>query len=237
MTLAPFRALALLTLVPALAGSALAGCATETQALAARLESCGLLSEGALGTTTLQAVYAPDACYQQCLAEAQCGALTAALCRTSLDLLIQCDQRCAHHCGDGSLLGVERRCDGFAQCEDGSDEQGCDFALICNDGRGVPGARCDGSYNCPSGEDETGCTTEPMRCDGGRYFGNWERCDGYASCVDGADERGCPAFTCRDGRIITHRPGDEARCNGWTQCGDGSDEEGCARLTLMCTAP
>lgn len=218
-----------------LAGS-MAGCASERAALAAQLESCGLLTEGTVGPRTLDAVYAPDACYEQCLAEASCEQLSAALCRTSLDLLLACDARCAVRCGDGSLLGVERRCDGFAQCADGSDEEGCQFALVCNDGRGVPGARCDGSYNCPGGEDEQGCPSTTMMCDGGRWVGAWERCDGYTACADGRDEAGCPTFTCRDGRRITHRPGDDPRCNGWTQCGDSSDELGCAQLVTMCGA-
>lgn len=218
-----------------LAALSLAGCANERQALTSQLEACGLLSEGRVSARTLSAIYAPNGCYEQCLAEATCAQLEEALCRTSVSLLVRCDERCAFRCDDGGLLGPERVCDGSPQCMGGEDERGCSFPLECRDGRRVPGARCDGAWNCPDGSDEQGCPPSETTCDGGRWFGSWERCDGYQNCIDGADERDCPSHRCDDGRTITYRTGaEDPLCNGWTQCGDGSDERDCAQLVVMC---
>jgi hypothetical protein len=210
-----------------------AGCSGERTALVAQLQGCGLLSEGRVVQRTLSSLYAPSACYEQCLAEASCEALSAALCRSDLSLPLACDARCAVRCGDGSLVGVESRCNGSNECEDGADERGCMFDLVCSDGRGVPGARCDGAWNCPRGEDEIGCppnSTSTM-CDRGlRWFGELDRCDGYAVCADGADERDCPTFACDDGQRLVYRA-DSPECDRVTNCRDGSDERGCARLT------
>lgn len=204
--------------------------------LADRLRACGLVSAGDLGPSTLSQIYAPDACYARCLAEASCERLEAGLCRSMLDLLVACDERCAFRCEDGGLIGVERVCDGASQCMGGEDEVGCHFDLVCANGARVPGARCDGAWNCPDGSDETGCPSQPSQCaDGSGYLYPWQYCDGVASCRDGSDEAGCPSFPCADGRTITYRDQQGTpRCNGYVQCADGSDELGCARLTLTC---
>ena len=219
----------------------LPGCVTQEGALTSHLTSCGLLTEGEFGSGTLRPIYAPDACYQQCLLEADCERLEAALCRTSVDLLLACDRRCAHHCEDGSLVAVERVCNGAPDCADASDEAGCPGRgdIVCDDGTRVVGVRCDGIWTCPDGTDEMDCPTPPQSMCDGRFFSEYERCDGYRACSDGADEAGCPAFTCDDGRRITYRAEGplrtgSPRCDGWTQCSDGSDEAGCAHLELDC---
>jgi hypothetical protein len=202
--------------------------------LVAQLEGCGMLTDGELGPAALRSIYAPDACYEDCLAAASCEELEAALCRTSIDLLVACDRRCAFHCSDGTLIGVELRCDGLAQCADGGDESGCPghVALRCDDGSSVVGRRCDGVSACPDGTDERDCERDV--CDGWRTLWAWDYCDGYAACSDGRDEVGCPTYVCDDGTAITHRPGESPRCDGWWRCGDGSDEMGCATLALSC---
>lgn len=213
------------------------GCVSQEGALVSHLTSCGLLSEGEVGPGALRSLYAPDACYQQCFREADCARLEAALCRSSLDLLLACDRRCAHPCGDGTLVAVERVCDGAPQCADASDEAGCPGRgdIVCEDGTRVVGVRCDDVWTCPDGSDERDCPTSPLSMCDGRFFSDYERCDGYRGCSDGADEDGCPAFICDDGRRVTYRVGGESpRCDGWRQCGDGSDEEGCARLEPNC---
>lgn len=203
------------------------------EALAARLQSCGLLTAGDLGPTSLAAFYAPDACYQDCLARADCEALAGALCRSDLELLLRCDERCAFHCEDDSLVGVERVCDGVEDCDAGEDERGCPGREVtCASGARVTGARCDGLLDCGDGSDERGCSP---RCGDGSYFGEWDRCDGYRRCADGSDEAGCPTYTCGDGRVLTYRSASATpRCNGWSQCFDGSDEAGCATLVVSC---
>jgi hypothetical protein len=211
------------------------GC-TNGGVLAERLRTCGLLSEGETGLRSLGSIYAPDACYRDCLAEAPCEALEQALCRSELELLVACDQRCAFRCADGSLLAVERRCDGFAQCADGGDEAGCPGwgEIACDSGSPVMGARCDWVYQCPDGSDERDCGHYPT-CDGGRTYSVWDRCNGYRSCTDGADEAGCPQLVCDDGTTFAIPEGATPRCDGWSQCPDGTDERDCASLTLNCS--
>lgn len=224
-----------------LAGVGLVGACAPAQGevLVERLRECEILSDGELGPYALSGFYAPDACYERCLAEASCPDLTASLCRAELELLLRCDQRCAFACDDGTLLGPDRVCDGFRACAGGEDEEGCDFPLTCTDGTRVRGARCDGAWNCPDGSDEAGCpaTSGFTSCaDGSASYASWQRCDGASSCANGEDEVGCPTFGCADSTTITWRIGGvSARCDGWTQCRDGSDEAGCARLTYMCS--
>lgn len=215
---------------------ALGACApAQGEQLTARLRECGLLGVGRIGPYTLSGVYAPDACYEACLAEARCEDLEASLCRASLALLLGCDDRCAFRCDDGGLVGPERVCDGSRQCMGGEDEAGCDFDLVCADGSRVPGARCDGGWNCPDGSDEAGCPSPITICgDGSGSYYPSDRCDGYPRCLDREDERGCPTHVCADGVAITHRAEQSPVCNGYAQCRDGSDETGCAQLTLRC---
>jgi hypothetical protein len=216
----------------------LAGCEAQHGALLAdRLRECALLTEGELGTALANGgVYAPDECYERCLARASCAEIEDSLCRTSVSLLVACDQECAFRCDDGGLIGVEHVCDGYAQCMGREDEEGCDFALVCGDGTHVPGARCDGAWNCPDGSDENGCSVAAFPCDDGRgTYSRWQQCDGYLSCPDGSDEHGCPSHRCANGQVLTYGVGRAGpRCDGWSQCGDGSDELDCARVTLTC---
>jgi hypothetical protein len=219
--------------------AALGACApAQGDVLASRLRECGVLSSGEVGRYVLSGLYAPDACYERCLAEASCEQLETGLCRTMLELLVACDERCAFRCDDGSLVGPDRLCDGVRQCMEGEDERDCEFDLVCNDGSRVPGARCDGGWNCPDGSDEQACPGQTgIACgDGSGFYYDWYRCDGYSTCANGADEAGCPSFDCSDGSTVTYRnDASDPRCNGYMQCRDGSDETDCATLTLVCS--
>jgi len=189
----------------------------------ARLRTCGLMGPGVVGDPPF---YAPDACYERCLADASCGELERALCGEAIDLLVWCDGLCAYHCPDGSLIAHEQQCDGFPDCMGGSDEAGCEM-LECGAGPPVPRSqRCDGYPDCWDASDESGCV---FRC-AGEEVALSARCNGREDCADGSDEADCPGFECADGRRIDQRQ----RCDGWPACFDGSDEEGCADLTVTC---
>ncbi|CAH1251976.1 LRP1B [Branchiostoma lanceolatum] len=149
-------------------------------------------------------------------------------------LVIQCMYPHALPCTNrmGCILEQER-CDGIAQCMDGSDEDNC----LAPKGYGtnrmgciLEQERCDGIAQCMDGSDEDNCLahkgygTNRMGC-----ILEQERCDGIAQCMDGSDEDNCLAHkgygTYRMGCIL-----EQERCDGIAQCMDGSDEDNCLAL-------
>ena len=67
-------------------------------------------------------------------------------------------------CDSGDAVLKSNVCDGAEQCDDGTDEAGCQFT--CNDGEVLLGGdRCDGFEQCTEGEDELGCVQRA--CDEG----------------------------------------------------------------------
>ncbi|XP_052104809.1 low-density lipoprotein receptor-related protein 2-like isoform X1 [Mytilus californianus] len=136
----------------------------------------------------------------------------------------QCDVAAEFECKKGSTcIPVNERCNGIANCLDGSDECGCD------------------DKPNPSPTPET-CPSDELACDNGEgcYPKDW-KCDDIKDCGDNSDEENCeakstPAPTsvpgeCSEGEFKCDTT-EECFVNSWkcdevTDCSDGSDEANC----------
>ncbi|XP_072136127.1 low-density lipoprotein receptor-related protein 3 isoform X1 [Mobula birostris] len=117
-----------------------------------------------------------------------------------------------HPCGqDGGCYADDQRCDGWWQCPNGKDEEGCGRCgqgeYPCDSSSSMcypPSGRCNNRKNCPTGTDEYNCFT----CQPGNFhcgsqtcvFEEW-RCDGQEDCPDGSDEQNCLVVVPR--KVIT----------------------------------
>ncbi|MEZ0310233.1 MAG: LDL receptor domain-containing protein [Myxococcota bacterium] len=148
-----------------------------------------------------------------------------------VDPVTGCAPRPTFACAtSGQTIPLEWRCDGFANCFDHSDEQGCGYALFtcANETQAIRADwACDAFVNCPDQSDETDCGYEAFVCANGFNVTRQEWvCDGSTTCPDFSDEADCgyALFTCANGvRAIRA----EWRCDAFVNCEDGSDEIGC----------
>ena len=131
--------------------------------VANKLQGCGLITEGRIDDFDSE-------CAADCISEASCDELEAALC--SLDFS-QDVALC--------VLGCEASGDLF----------------VCDNGEEVPGSwQCDGEADCDDESDEDGCGSTEFSCgDGETIPAAWE-CDGEADCDDESDEAGCASIVC-----------------------------------------
>jgi len=80
-------------------------------------------------------------------------------------------------------IDSDARCNGTPNCDDGSDEQGCDTAW------GTPAVL--GSQECQS----PFVSDVQFQCNDGSCTHIAGRCNGVSNCADGSDEEGCPSTT------------------------------------------
>ena len=155
----------------------------------------------------------------------------------------------------GICVRKHLRCDGCADCPQGSDEENCQCRtrslyqcgcrhdqMQCNAGREcVYSTRlCDGTKDCKDGSDEVGC----KRCNADEFccdkqcstcVSRDKVCNLVSDCPGGNDEVNCCSrtrFACSDRSSIQEnlRPrivAGSVRCNGNNDCGDWSDEVNC----------
>ncbi|XP_055325237.1 modular serine protease-like isoform X1 [Sitodiplosis mosellana] len=171
-----------------------------------------------------------------------------------------CDAILSWQCKNGECIGIGERCNGIADCTDGSDEtvrecisfQCSESKFRCTYGACVnKTAECNGAKECHDNSDELTekclpdnddrirgkCSAEQFQCKSGECIPIDNLCDGNKECRDSSDEsveycasKCCPPFGFRCGYGAC--VDEKAKCDGNIDCLDESDEN-----YLLCGYP
>lgn len=211
-----------------------------------KFETCGILERPGDFSVDVDSDD-DDLCELTCIANASCADFLMFGCGATEDYsdrLYECVSACyggrpiirstPDFCGPGEDAEV---CDGWEDCSDGSDENGCPAGthFICTDGEKVPASdACDGGEDCWDGSDENNCPAGiHFQCTNGQRVPVAARCDGGWDCSDESDEANCPSdhyFFCTSGSRIPK----EYSCDTYADCSDGSDEDNCEGKVFTC---
>ncbi|XP_034139570.1 basement membrane-specific heparan sulfate proteoglycan core protein isoform X17 [Drosophila guanche] len=148
-------------------------------------------------------------------------------------------------CDLGQCLPLEKKCDGYTDCGDETDELDCpaftehclENEFECDEYCMPRDQLCNGIANCNDGSDERGCTfcrDNAYLCNTGECIADGQRCNGQADCSDASDERHCDVrstvpvsmschphqWQCANSECIYRWQ----YCNNQKDCRDGSDE-------------
>nr|DBA16642.1 TPA: hypothetical protein GDO54_004016 [Pyxicephalus adspersus] len=144
-------------------------------------------------------------------------------------------------CKSGRCIDKTRRCDGWNDCGDSSDEAMCVCStqqFRCKSSQYCKPRffLCDGVNDCGDGSDEQDCKCPEkfLKCRNGKCVPETQKCDKTDNCGDGTDESDCGVvlptscttytYRCQDGQCINKV---NPECDGVSDCTDGSDETLC----------
>lgn len=102
-----------------------------------------------------------DDCFAACLEVSSCEDVVEYACELETNSCMDDCLDTEFECDNGELVDPLFQCDGFPDCVDASDEDGCTPTIFrCDDFNGpeVPGgAVCNGEADCQNGSDEEDC--------------------------------------------------------------------------------